>query len=241
MTNTCCPTEILPISTTYKPQYDQIYVARSASTTTTTTTRGLVFIPDIFGPHPNAYQIADQLASHGYIVVIPDFFRGDHWTLETFPPVNGFDSMEWTNFLSNLTYDSMKPKVQMGIDILRGLGVTSIAAVGFCWGGSIAIQALTEGLVMAAASPHPSFLTTDMMMKIQGPVCILPTQDDGQLLGMKEAAESTGHKVVYQYFDDVHHGFCSARGNFKDELNWRRTNEAMDIMTKFFDEAFASS
>jgi dienelactone hydrolase len=238
VSNCCCPTDILPVSTTYyKPQYDQIYVAGSGSGVT----RGLVFIPDIFGPHPNAYQVADRLANRGFLVVMPDFFHGTHWTLETFPPVNGFDSPEWTGFLAKLTYENMKPIVQKGIDILRSLGATSIASVGFCWGGGIAIQALTDGLVIAAASPHPSFLTTDIMSKIQGPVCILPTRDDGELLDMKEAAESTGHKVVYQYFDDVHHGFCSARANFEDELNRTRANQALDIMTKFFDEAFVSS
>ena len=101
------------------------------------------------------------------------------------------------------------------------------------------MQALAEGLVDSAASPHPSFLTTDLMKRIQGPVCLLPTKDDTELLDMKEAAESTGHKVVYKYFDDVHHGFCSARANFNDELNRTRANEAIAIMVKFFDESLA--
>jgi dienelactone hydrolase len=273
--NSCCPTNVLPqnpkswnhhtyssssSSGGYQPRYDQIYIAGADGTTTMTTTttttttttstltkRGLIYIPDIFGPHPNAYQIADEFAERGgYCVIIPDFFRGSHWPLNSFPPPNGFDSPEWMEFISKMTspsyqQESLKPKIQQAIAILQSLGVTSIAAVGFCWGGSLAMQALTEGLIVAAASPHPSFLTTDMMTKIQGPVCLLPTKDDGQMLDLKAAAESTGHRVVYHYFEDIHHGFCSARANFEDELNRTRTKQAVDIMIKFFDDAFTST
>lgn len=238
----CCPTEILPVESTYKAKSDLVYIAGDSSST-----KGILFIPDIFGPHPNAYQVADTLAGRGFLVVMPDFFRGTHWTLDHFPPADGFASPTWANFLSNLTYEQLESRVQQGISILRGLmssngsdsNNTKIGAIGFCWGGAIAMRALAEGLVVSAASPHPSFLTTDLMKSVQGPVCLLPTKDDTELLDMKEAAESTGHKVVYQYFDDVHHGFCSARANFNDELNRRRTNEAIDILVKFFDETLA--
>ena len=236
----CCPTEILPVESTYKAKSDLVYIAGDSSST-----KGIVIIPDIFGPHPNTYQVADALASRGFLVVMPDFFRGTHWTLDNFPPADGFASPAWSNFLATLTYEQLESRVQQGITILRALMSTTttatpkIGALGFCWGGGIAMQALAEGLVDSAASPHPSFLTTDLMKRIQGPVCLLPTKDDTELLDMKEAAESTGHKVVYKYFDDVHHGFCSARANFNDELNRTRANEAIDIMVKFFDESLA--
>jgi hypothetical protein len=39
---------------------------------------------------------------------------------------------------------------------------------------------------------------------------------------------------VYHYFDDMFHGFCAARGNFEDEHNRKRTNEALTILVEFF-------
>lgn len=259
----CCPTEILPVESSYKPQSDLVYIAgggtaAAAASSTGSLKKGILFIPDIFGPHPNAYQMADTLAARGgFVVVMPDFFRGTQWTLDNFPPADGWQSPAWTNFLASLTYDQMKPRVQQGIAILRAMletdsksfadhdaaapaaVIAKIGAVGFCWGGGIAMEALAEGLVDAAASPHPSHLTTDLMKRVCGPVCLLPTKDDSELLDIKEAAESTGHKVVYKYFEDMHHGFCGARGNFNDELNRTRANEAVDIMVKFFDETLA--
>ena len=241
----CCPTEILPVESSYKPKSDLVYIT-GATPGSGSPKQGILFIPDIFGPHPNAYQMADTLAGRGFIVVMPDFFRGTHWTLDTFPPADGFASPAWTNFLAGLTYEQLKPRIQQGIAILKAMMTTTvdsespkIGAVGFCWGGGLAMEALADGLVDSAASPHPSFLTTDLMKRVGGPVCLLPSKDDTELLDMKEAAESTGHKVVYKYFDDVHHGFCSARANFNDELNRKRTNEAVDIMVKFFDETLA--
>jgi dienelactone hydrolase len=41
---------------------------------------------DIFGFHPVTKQFCDKLGSAGYRVVMPDYFRGQAFSLENFPP-----------------------------------------------------------------------------------------------------------------------------------------------------------
>lgn len=230
----CCPTSVLPVESDYQSKSSKIYVAGQGNT------KGLLFVPDIFGPHPNAHYVCDILAARGFLVLMPDFFPGNsHWDVNDFPPKDGgFASPAFGAFLGSLTYDeNLKPTVEQGIAMLKALGATSIGSVGFCWGGNITFHALADGLVQAGASPHPSMLTPELMARAQGPVCLLPSKEDGEMMELKDAAETSKHSVTYQYFNDMHHGFCAARADFKDENNRKRANEAIDIMVKFFNES----
>ena len=223
----CCPTEVLPVKTTYDRLGDNVYITGEGNQ------KGLLYIPDIFGPHPNAYQVADILAAKGFLVVMPDFFRGKEWPLEDFPPKDGFAGERFQGFLKALTYEALKPRLEQGLKILSALGATSIGAVGFCWGGKLAIRALGDGLVKAGASPHPSFFTPEDAKAVQGPFALLPTKDDGELTDVKEALNPE-FKHVYHFYDDMHHGFVAARGDFSNELNRTRANECITLMADFF-------
>jgi len=48
--------------------------------------RVLIAAYDIFGFHPNTKQFCDQLAKAGFLIVMPDFFRGSPWDEKNFPP-----------------------------------------------------------------------------------------------------------------------------------------------------------
>lgn len=39
-------------------------------------------------------------------------------------------------------------------------------------------------------------------------------------------------------FDDIHHGFCAARGDFTDAHNVERANQAIALTVEFFNECF---
>lgn len=45
-------------------------------------------------------------------------------------------------------------------------------------------------------------------------------------------------KSVHKRFDDMHHGFAAARGDWKDPLNAQRANEALKIVADFFKSIF---
>ena len=107
--------------------------------------KGIVYIPDIFGPLPNAFHGADILAEKGFLVVMPDFFRGGEWSLDDFPPKDGFGGEPFQNFINGLQYADLKDRIERAVAILHALGATSIGAVGFCWGGNLAMRALADG------------------------------------------------------------------------------------------------
>jgi hypothetical protein len=45
-------------------------------------------------------------------------------------------------------------------------------------------------------------------------------------------------KSVHHRFDDMHHGFAAARGDWADPLNAQRANEALELVTTFFKSIF---
>ncbi len=59
-------------------------------------------------------------------------------------------------------------------------GATSLGHLGFCWGGRYSIEFARRGLVTAAASPHPSFLTAELVVEAaeRASLCLLPSKGD---------------------------------------------------------------
>ena len=223
----CCPTEVLPVKASYDRHGDNFYIVGSGS-------KGIVYIPDIFGSSPQAYMGADLLAGKGFLVCMPDFFRDKPWRLDDLPPK---DPEAFQAFLGALTYDALKDRVERGITLLKALGASSIGSVGFCWGGNLAIRALVDGSVRAAASPHPSVrgLTADVAKDVKGPFCLMPSKDDGPMDDVRAALNpefAAGHE--YRYFDDMHHGFMGARADYTNEANRARANEGFEMLAAFF-------
>lgn len=227
----CCPTDVLPVKTHYDYRGNRVYIAGQGNK------KGLLYCQDIFGPHPNSFHVADLLAAQGFLVVAPDFFRGKHWKVDEFPPVDGFEGEPWTKFLAALDYELVRDRVDEGLQLLKALGATSVGALGFCWAGRICVRALGDGLIKAAASPHPAFITVPEVHQAQGAFYLMPAKEDGEMLDLKEAFEAnpkTAAGFRYKYWDDMHHGFCSGRGDFSNELNRQRVTECIDELSKFF-------
>lgn len=230
----CCPTEILPVASDYVGTGAHVYVAGKP------VKGGILYIPDIFGALPNAQHVCDLLANHGYLVVMPDFFPSNSaWPTSDFPPKDGFGGAPFQAFIGSLQYDRVKPVVEQGVAILRGLGATKIGAVGNCWGGKIALRANCDGLVSAAASPHPSFLTESDGAEAKGPICLLPSKDEDDALMQKVMAAASAHaaKNVHKRYDNMHHGFLAARSDWNNEENRAAANDALAVLVRFFDAA----
>jgi hypothetical protein len=107
-------------------------------------------------------------------------------------------------------------------------------------------------------------LVTDDAKEIKVPVALLPAKTDNDMViflflslhllsspahpltpsqvPFMDILESTQPEVfkksVHRRFDDMHHGFAAARGDWNDPLNAQRANEALNIVATFFKSIF---
>ena len=100
---------------------------------------GIVLIQEIFGVNQVMRDLADELASHGYVVACPDLF----WRIEPGIDISDKTEAEWAK-----AFDLFKTfHVEHGVRDLRATlaalrahpGVTGkVGAVGYCLGGKLA-------------------------------------------------------------------------------------------------------
>ncbi|GAB5591086.1 hypothetical protein Unana1_05986 [Umbelopsis nana] len=199
--------------------------------------KAIIVIYDIFGLHPNTQQFCDVLATHcGYQVVMPDFFRGKPATVEMMADRQVI--LAWLGKFG--TIDVIGPQVDRVKEHLVAQGVAKTGLVGFCWGAKIAIQLSAKDSYYSAASLiHPSFFNTDDAKAAQAPLLVLPSKDEDDLTEFMEilSKKPFGDKCKHKRFDDVHHGFAAARGNWEDgSLDKKRATEAIQLTANFFAE-----
>jgi dienelactone hydrolase len=127
---------------------------------------------DVFGiTFPNTQLIADQFAQNGYLTLIPDVFNGAEIS---FPPPPSFDLQEYVDnkMPKPATVD---PIYEAVITYLREeMNVKHIGGVGYCFGGKYVCRFLAGGGsgLDAGFIAHPSFVTTEEVQNIAGPLSI---------------------------------------------------------------------
>jgi len=191
---------------------------------------------DIFGVHPNIRQVSETLALAGFRVVIPDFFRGNPITKEVMaqgmPAILDFiqENGNWNK--------SVKTDVQTVIEhYKRSEEVTSVGIFGFCWGGRITLDAVIElDEIKAGGLVHPSLIKNEEADSVKRPMILLPSKNEPDMLPFYEILKKNlgESNCAHRRFEDLHHGFCGARGDFSDELNARRVNEVIQLLSSFF-------
>ncbi|CAM9239910.1 unnamed protein product [Pylaiella littoralis] len=203
--------------------------------------KAIVVVYDIFGFSTQTKQVCDMLAAAGFNVAMPDFCKGNEWPVENFPPKDMSELGAWfgttgkweTSILPTFTAAVAHMKENKGAEVV---GVT-----GFCWGGMIAMKAASmgaeaEGGVKAAANVHAAMMTPGLAEDVKVPMLIMPSGEDPDHLPVKAVLDkkSFGDKCQYRRFDDMHHGFCAARGDWSIPEQATRAAEAIDMLVKFF-------
>ncbi|KXS19931.1 alpha/beta-hydrolase [Gonapodya prolifera JEL478] len=205
----------------------------------------LIDIYDIWGyskSNNNYAQVADTIATAtGFPVIIPDVFHGAVFTREIF--ASGKIG-EWV--AANGSWDRVKVDLEKLIDWSKAnLGAEKFGIFGFCYGGKIVVKSLAELLppILAGATFHPSFLQIEDAEPIKGPLCLLPSKDEAEIISTDFLAtlkaKSFGDRVVHRRFSDMHHGWNGTGGDFTNPLNKQRAEEAMTLVVDFFSKEFA--
>ncbi|KAI9491664.1 dienelactone hydrolase [Zychaea mexicana] len=196
--------------------------------------KALLVIYDVFGFHNNTKQFCDVLAKNcGYKVVMPDFFRGKPLVPEDMGDVDRV--MAWIGKVGSM--EVIQPQVEVVRQWLQEQGVVEGGLVGFCWGAKISVQITAVDSFFGGASLiHPSFVDVKDAEKAGAPVLALPSKDEPDMTEYMNvlAKKPFGDKCAHQRFDDMHHGFAAARGNWSDELNRKRATEAIQLTANFF-------
>ncbi|KAJ7150097.1 alpha/beta-hydrolase [Mycena crocata] len=184
----------------------------------------LLFLADAFGlPLVNNKLLVDDFARNGIKTICPDISNGDPVPVDAlFGPEGNFDIYAWC---AKHGADVARPPLDNVIRALKGSGVTSVGAVGYCYGGRWVFDLAFDGAISVATVAHPSLLAipADIEKYIataKAPLLINCCEFDEQFgQEAKKTADALfagyapGYKSVY--FEGCTHGFA-VRGDLSD-------------------------
>jgi dienelactone hydrolase len=188
----------------------EMYHSYAPGRNATQAKKAILYISDIFGvPLLQNKLLADSFAGNDYLVVMPDLFAGDAISVEE--QEAGLNLTEWRALHPVPAIDAIINKT---IAYMReDLGVESIGAVGYCFGGKYVPRFLkgSEGVDVGFIA-HPSALTEQEIEAVGGPLSIAAgTLDASFNSTAKGRAESilNGNNVTFQtnLYYGAPHGF----------------------------------
>ncbi|TFK71962.1 dienelactone hydrolase endo-1,3,1,4-beta-D-glucanase [Pluteus cervinus] len=191
----------------------------------------ILILADAMGPQSiNAQLLSDDYAINNNVkVIIPDYYNGDPVPWEAVLPSgnafhSSFDLMGW---LGRHGEAETRPTLDKVLAVLKEQGITSIAAIGYCFGGRYVFDLAFENIISVAVATHPSLLQnpTDFEKYLElakAPLLINSCTIDSQF-GLEFQAKgdeilgdgkfAPGYKR--EYFDGLIHGFA-VRGDMSD-------------------------
>jgi len=212
---------------------------RTYSVGPTSSSLAVVYVYDIFGEHLNTLQTADTLsAALNARVVLPDYFDGEPYPIEKFPIKDFAELMAYLN--KKAGWDKCNEYTLKVYEGLKAEGHKHIGTWGACWGAKVGLSvANTPQFEAGHVFVHPSFFKVEDASAVKAPVLLLPSKEEIDLLPflelLKQSSPEVSKKSDHHRFDDMHHGFCGSRCDWKNELNAKRATEAIALATKFYE------
>lgn len=201
-------------------------------------TKAVVWNYDIFGfDGGRTRQLCDVLASRGYLVALPDYYRG------TFQDPSQPGTGEFLSRVSNWT--SLEADWSRHLQpFLTDKGVTRFGTIGTCWGTYVTVKLSTLPAFSAGVSMHPShspimaLLGEDeeaTLRDITGPQVMMSARTDSPNVKPGGLAEKVlGERVSLIEFNEMEHGWTT-RGNISIPAVARDLLKAMQTAIAFFD------
>jgi carboxymethylenebutenolidase len=196
----------------------------------------VVLIPAIFGTTPAIESMAQELASEGYAVVVPDLF----WRI--LPGPLGYEGADREKAQDRYKRFDVTAGVSDLGDIVRWCAreVSSngkVGVMGLCFGGRYAAVAAADLGIGAAVSFHGTFIEAhlDALPRIACPTSLHFGEADSQtpmseVAGIAEASAGNANIAVFTY-PDAPHGFMQQdRASYRPEAArsaWARGLETL--------------
>jgi carboxymethylenebutenolidase len=195
----------------------------------TASPRALVVLQEGFGVNEHIRDVADRFTDAGFFVVAPHLYHRDG------SPEVSYDDIDQAKLLmSHVNAEGLRNDLDATTDFLSSVGyrASSVGAVGFCMGGSVAFYAATRSTFGAAVSFYGGGIATSRMglppllelaSEVRDPWLGLfgdldagiPVDDVERL---REALSETSVATEIVRYPDAHHGFhCDARADVYNE------------------------
>ncbi|ANB11213.1 protein AIM2 [Sugiyamaella lignohabitans] len=184
--------------------------------------KAVLFLTDVFGhKYINNQLLADEYAKAGYLVVVPDLFKGDPRSPDSVP---GADPNELrTKWLPNHTPEITRPIVEKAVEGLKKeYSPEFVGTVGYCFGARYVLQQLATDNVNAGAIAHPSGVTIEDVRAVRKPLLIIGAETDGAYTPeLQKQTEDVLREIKATYFttlaSGVSHGFA-VRGDITNPI-----------------------
>jgi len=247
--SSCCPDNSLDCQTPYQEyfwhskgvveQVGDMKVYRTGSGP-----KCIIWCYDIYGfEGGRTRQLCDMLADSGYLVILPDFFRGD-WRGVSAPDLREWlvKQSDWYGSLQADVCDTILPYA-------RAQGAKVFGCVGTCWGGYLVARLSSYSDFRAGASFHPAttFIAEnvnkeklyEVLDEVQCPQMILSAGNDhhnekpGGLASKIWGVMNFGEECIYREYRDMEHGWTVRGDNRKEDVN-NAARAAFTSMLGFF-------
>ena len=214
----------------------------------TTKRPGLLVFPEAFGFSEHAISRARRLAELGYVALACDL-HGDRRLIE--------DLAEVMPIINALRADapSIRARVLPALDALVArpeVDAARVGAIGFCFGGTMALELARSGANVAAVVGFHSGLATsqpDDAAKIQGRVLVCIGADDPGIPAEQRAAfeqemRTGGVRAQMMVYGGVVHSFTNEHADRLGRPEFARFDAEADrhswlLMQDAFKQAFA--
>lgn len=210
---------------------------------------GLVMVPNWMGVTPSAVEKARQVAGNDYVVLVADLYGKGR---------RPQDASEAGAFAKVLRDDRamLRARMDKSVTVLKAqagmapLDASRIAALGFCLGGTAALELARGGSDVAAVISLHGGLATPLPAKagaVRTSVLVLNGADDTGVTGVDIAAfgkemDAAGADWQFVNFSGAVHCFAEADANSPPNClyNERAAKRAFEMMHDFLRERFAA-
>ncbi len=210
---------------------------------------GLVLVPNWLGITPANLKQAEEVAGQKYIVFVADMFG------KSARPKN-MDEAGKVSGAVKADRKLMRARVAKALDVLNaegkkvGMAEGKVGAVGFCFGGTSALELARSGAkIGAVVSIHGGLgsPTPDDAKAITAKVLALHGADDpfvpaDEVSGFQAEMKGAGPSLDWQLvaFGNAVHSFTDVDANTpgKSQYNAKAARRAYEMMNAFFAEAF---
>lgn len=198
--------------------------------------------PTIANVTPAVEAKARDLAEHGYLAMICDFYGAQPLGIE--------QAFEWANDLRGHA-SRYRARLRAGIDALRDeAGGKPMLAIGFCMGGQAALEMARDGMDLRAVASFHGLLETTApaepnAMKARILVChgdADPLVPRGHVLAFWEEMDRAGANWHFHSYSGVKHGFTNPnppRDNTAVDYDESADRQSWAAMYSLFDEELA--